>query len=476
MSKSVSRMNVDNRQQIMPLAIIGICIISLNLSIYVLDDVTIALYGMIGIILSVTSLVLMIMNPMVGLFAIILINPIDSLIYVPGLSSVGRLIGIIVTIGWFLKYVYGQKTIFFNLIKSNSIPLMLIMSMILSSSLAQYPLQSLQDVFTILLLILMVFFMWDFINDNKKLNVLILFIALSVGVASLVGIAQYVGLQSGNTLIGNVTYEGEARIERVRMAGFQLNPNGYGVLLMTGIPSLLFLSTNGRNFVLKIVSAILFFTSVVSLTLTMSRTSIMGFTVFLIIYIFLNFKCKIMDRKQMTILIIIVTFLLLIFSVFLSDFLKQRSYSFEHLKGEARYSILLKGVDLLMEHPLLGVGFRNFELVDTSDKKYEFIYGRTGHDVISVIFASTGLVGGLLFIGLCYKTLMYFNAAIYNFTKQNERYLLNFSLILKSAFLALLFTGLSNPLIFQRIFWIYVGLAIIIHRWSISQLDRQKEI
>jgi O-antigen ligase len=293
-------------------------------------------------------------------------------------------------------------------------------------------------------------------------------LAFSVGLGSLIGLIQYKALIAGSNIIGIVAHEGTEQIARI--AGLTHNPNAYSIILMSGIPLLLFLTTNASSFLCRKVSVFFFFTSVISLFITISRTSIVGFLLFMFIYISLNFKHKNISKKQLVSVVIIILFLLLLFYVFLFDIVKQRSFSFEHIRDEARYYILLKGIKVFIEHPLFGIGFGNFALLDRFDNKYGFIYGRGGHDIISDFFASVGLVGTLLFIILCFKTLRYYNLSIKLFINNNSnKYLLNLAITLKSAFIALLFTCFGDSLIFQRIFWIYIALGVIMYSWGKHQ-------
>lgn len=436
------------------------CLISI---IYLTGDIEISLYYVSAIFIGILGFMLVTRNPLLGLLLIILINHFDDLFQLPISLTAGRIVGVTVALGWFFKYFYRKKTFFFQLMDLNKFLLLLVSFMVISSLLSFYPGRSLIMVFTIFLLILMVFFIQDFISDKKKLNLLIITIALSVGIASLVGIIQYESLLSGNMLTGHVAYEGEEQIARV--SGFQKNPNGYGILLMSGIPLLLFLAVNANNSILRKVSTFFFLTSIVSLAFTMSRTHIIGFIIFFLIYISLNFKHTAIGRKQFMSLAMVLVLLIAIISIFLFNIINQRSFSPGDITHEARYDILLKGIKYFMKYPLFGIGFRNFELLDRVDARFGFIYGRPGHEIISELFVCVGLFGSILFIVLCYKTLRYFNETIKSLVKYNDKYLLNLIIVLKAAFVALLCTFFGDSIILQRIFWIYIALGVTIHRW-----------
>jgi O-antigen ligase len=454
--------------------IIAIPIVGLILSVFLLHDIVAGLYVMIGVTIGIASLILMIFYPFFGLLSIVIVNQFDNFIFLPLSATAGRMIGVMVALGWFLKYFYGRKTIFFELLNINKIALLFIISMLASSLLATAPLRSFNIVLTTTLLITMMFFMQDFVKDTKDLRLLILIIALSVGISSLVGVIQYKSLLIGAQSMGTVLYEGEDHTARV--AGLTLNPNGYAVMLMAGIPFLLFLSLNSSNFFLKFISILLFLTSIISLGLTLSRTNIYGFGAFLFFFILIYFKSKNITKNQFSILLTILIIVIFLGSIFLFDFIKQRAFSFEDSSSGIRYLIFSKGINLFIEHPLWGIGFGNFELLDTVDNKYVNIQGRPGHDIMSVPFVSTGAIGTFLLILLCFKTYNYFNSAAIYLTKLNEKYLCNLICILKSAFIALLLTGFGNPIIFQRIFWIYIALASIIYRWSSLRINPMGKI
>ncbi|MDQ7786443.1 MAG: O-antigen ligase family protein [Thermodesulfovibrionales bacterium] len=447
--------------------IIAIPIVCLIAVVFLLHDIQDGLYVMIGISMGIIVLILMIFRPFYGLLSIIIVNQFDNFIVLPLSSTAGRLIGVLVALGWFLKYFYRRQTIFFELLNINKIALLFIISMLASSLLSSYPLLSLKIALTITLLTMMIFFVQDFVRSKKELNLIIITIALSVGISSLIGVLQYNSLLIGDQSMGTVLYEGEEHIARV--AGLTLNPNGYAVMLLSGIPFLLFLSLNATNLSLKLISILLFFTSIISLGLTLSRTNIYGFGVFLFIFIALNFKFKNITKKQFAILFIILVLLTSLVTIFLFDVIKQRAFSFEDSSSGIRMLMISKGLNLFIEHPLLGIGFGNFEFLDTSDNKFGNIYGRPGHDIVSVPFVSTGAIGASLLIILCFKTLRHLNSAAMYLTKLNDKYLCNLICILKSAFIALLLTGIGNPIVFQRIFWIYIALASIIYRWSSSR-------
>jgi O-antigen ligase len=197
----------------------------------------------------------------------------------------------------------------------------------------------------------------------------------------------------------------------------------------------------------------------------LSRTNILAFIVFLLIFIFYNFRYSNIGRGRLISLFMILLLLACLSSVFLLDIVAARSFTFEDSSSDLRWTMVLKGIAVLAENPVFGIGFGNFELDDGFDE-FGSITGRPGHDLVSVAFASTGLLGTILFILICYRTLRYFNSAVRHFIALDDRYLTNLIITMKSAYIALLLSCLGNPIIFQRIFWIYTALAVVLHFWS----------
>lgn len=447
--------------------IIGVILIA------VFQDVSTALYGMFAIIIGIICLVLFLLKPFYGLLLVIIINQVDFLISLPNYLTGGRLIGAIVAIGWFMKYFCRKKTIFFDLIKINKITLFFIASMLVSTLLSSYPTQSFIDFTKLTLLILMVYFIQDFIEDKKKLNLFIMTIAISVGIGSLVGIIQYESVSSGNYIandpvIGEIVLQADEGAPRV--AGLSLNPNGYGLMLLSGIPLLLFFALHYKRIVLKSISLLLLITTIISLALTLSRISIIGLLSFFIIYLYFVFRNRSLDKNQMTILLSIVVVFTLISSVFLTSLIFTRDLKFEDESSTIRYSIFLKSIRLFIENPLFGIGFSNLELLNRFHSIDGSVYGWPAHDIISGAFVATGVIGTVLIIWMVYITLNEYNTSISHFKFVRDEYFMNLCIILKSAFIAFIITGFGNTVIFQRIFWIYIALAAVIHRWSMLMI------
>jgi len=437
--------------------IVSIVMISM---VTVFSDVTVSLNALILLLVLAALSILIILNPFWGVILILAYGPFSVLVEIPVIESGGRLVAIITMIGWGLKYFLREKSIVFDVFKSNKIIILFVMSMLISSGFAFEKMTSVKYSTVISSYMLMSILMQDFVGDERKLKILVTVTALSVGFASLIGLFQYQSVAGGGMQeFGRI--ESEAGTQR--LGGFH-NPNGYGRILMSGIPFLLFISLSRQSFILKSLCSLLLVTSVFSLGLTVSRTHIISFAIFIIAYALLGLKHKLIGWKKLLILFLIIAISAVIVSNLLMDRIMGRAQ--EDISEQKRYFILLKGIDVLKEHPIFGIGLNNLIYVDTSDGKWDWL-DSGGHDIVSSIFASIGLVGTTILFIIFYKIFRYLTRAAKIQSVKKNNYLFNFVIVLQASYIACLSSSIGDPLICTSSFWTtYFGMSVLIYRWG----------
>lgn len=452
----------------MPFVVISAVTASLLYLIFITNDFETAIYTQMGVVSGLLIFTLLMMKPFWGLILIIVFTYFAHLFSVPFIESVNKVAGIPVAIGWFLKYFVREKTVFFKLMDYNVFLLLFISSMIFSSLLALDPVISFRKTLIISLNILMIFFMQDLINSKERLNVFIIAVALSAGLSSLVGIIQYITYQTGASLIGNV-HVGEEDV--IRVSGFG-SANSYGLFLFSCLPFLLFLAQNAGKFISRLLFGCLFFTTLICTGLTISRTAIFGSAIFLLVYFFMHIKDKAFSRKQLVSYVLVIVIIALSMSFFLFDVIRQRDLTLHDSSSLERYNVLVKSLYLLVTNPVFGIGFNNISLEDNPEG-ISLVSGREGHDIVSLLFVSVGLFGGLVFILLCYRVLKYYSKSGKYFSMTNDKYLLNLSASLRAGFISILLTGFGSSPADYRLFWIHAGLACILsHRIMKDKFSR----
>ncbi|RJO60864.1 O-antigen ligase family protein [candidate division WS5 bacterium] len=423
------------------------------------NDVAISLYILIVLCIVSAVLLIFIINPFWGFIFILVYKPFADLVTLPLVNSGGRIVFFILVISWFLKYVFHGKTKAFELLNSNKIIVFFVFSLFVSSFFAIKPLPSFAKSIEVTAYIIMSFFiMQDVVTDKKKLNILIIALALSLGGVSFFAINDFI-------ITGSINKYGYMR----RLGGIYSNPNQLGSALMYGIPFILYISLNTKNNALKILFIILFFTSFFSLGLTVSRTYLIGFVVFIISYLMLGVKHKTIDLKRFLIIIMIITVLsLLLYHFFIDNIIERAS---QDISEDLRYFIFLKGLRLLfIEHPFIGVGLENFQHTVVSDTNLNIILsqhgGMHGHDIVSKLFASIGLFGTVILLIIMYRIFNNFNRAAKIGFLQNDRYLFNLIILLQAGYIALLSSAIGTGLIFNSNFWTYYSLSVLLYKWG----------
>lgn len=454
-------LHIDNIKSMnkLPL-IIGIImpIIIVSITFYV-DDLAVSLSILILLSILTAFLIFFILNPFWGLIFIIAYKPLAYVVEIPFIHSGGRQLFIILLLGWFLKYILPRKSVFFELVKANRILLLFVFSMCISSLFAFNPKASFLKIIEIISYIIMsVFIMQDVITNEKQLNILITAIALSIGISSLFAINDYL-------VLGNVNQYGAIQ----RIGGIYTNPNALGLMMAFGIPFILFMSLSARSYLIKLLFSVLFLTSFFSLGLAVSRTFLIQFVVFMIAYILLGLKHKIINIKMITILIVIIVPFAFLISHYLIDNIMTRAE--EEVSDSLRQVIFLKGLLLLKEHPLVGIGLENYQYTQVSDNS---INRRTvgsqggsmeGHDIVSRVFASIGILGITVLLIIFYRVLKNMTIAAGNRSLKNNRYLFHLLIVLQAGYIGLLCSAIGTSLIYDSQFWIYYSLSVLILRW-----------
>ena len=421
------------------------------------NDIELSLYVLIILLIVTCLLAFLIFNPFWGLALMILYMPYSEFISIPLIESGQRVLFIIITIGWLLKYFLKNVSVIFDIIKSNKIIMLFIFSMLISSVLAVKPIPSLTMSFQITSYIFMAFIMQDLIADRKKLIIFITVIAFNVGIISLFGVNEY--------LVTGITNE---RGGTIRIGSVYGSANQFGKVLAFGIPFLAFLAFNARNFLFKSICLLLLVSSIFSLFLSLSRSYMLVFVLFVIVFMGLSLRKNIMSIKK----VIIILLIIVLISFFMSNLILENIMMrvSKNVTEEARYHILLKGIDLFLENPLFGIGWKNFGYVDPYDTTLSLRRGRAGHEIVSNVFVSIGMFGSLTLLFLFYMIMKWLNTATKYQSIQNDKYLFNFIILLQAGYIAFLFSALGTGVIFGIEFWLYYALSVLLYRWRLRDM------
>ena len=432
------------------------------------------IFSAIGLYLIVVSLI----RPFYVLLLILIINRFNLFIASYGYEktlTVSRFIGIFVALGWLVNSLLRGHSKYKVYKKLNNWLILFVTSGIVSSLFAEYKLPSLLLAFRIGLLVIMVLFIEDFVRDRYRLSLLVKVVAISAGVAGVLGVLQYISYNFLGLKIGEI--EAVGNVYGPRLAGFVNNPNGFGAILMSGIPFLLYLFITEKS---KMIYLILLLFSLISLMMTLSRTHIFGFVIFITLFMVLGLSKKLIKKKYLINTFIIGVLTSAVFYVTphrVYDRLINYTFSGYDSSRQIREIIIKKGIYLFFRKPILGIGYDNLQRI------YVDLYPtRQGsHDFISFVLASTGILGfTFLLISILVSVRKYiFLFRRIHFLDVKYQFLI---LISFAGFLEILSTFFGNVIVLQRIFWIYLVLPFIVIQivkiedtTKVNEFDENKE-
>ena len=199
-------------------------------------------------------------------------------------------------------------------------------------------------------------------------------------------------------------------VKMIRAYGTFPSPNVLAAFLLFSIFALylLFLSSKKKSLSFYILHSIFYIFLVWALFLTFSRTVLIIFFIFsliffLILFIFKNFKAVIKKTKPIYLFFLLTACLLL----FVANFWPEVSFRFipdmEEQSFQYRLSDIDRGFNFIKENPFLGIGIGNYIslFIDKYPNLLPWQY-QPLHNIYLLIASETGLAGLLLFLGFLF--------------------------------------------------------------------------
>lgn len=217
------------------------------------------------------------------------------------------------------------------------------------------------------------------------------------------------------------------------------NPNGFGILLVTGIFCLLYkLDINKRlNLILVLAGIGLIFYVVI---IGGSRNTFLA-AILLITYWFLfgfgtEIKKGSSSKRIRTVALVVASltvFVYFILPIFNDTVLLKRLTSLFEVGAGTREKMYGEAIQMFLSNPLFGVGYNNYRILS--------IFGTYSHSTYAEVLACTGLLGGVLYfipyLSIAFKTIMIIKDKYLNIeikAKAHEIF---------GVFMALLFMGIA---------------------------------
>ncbi len=327
------------------------------------------------------------------------------------------------------------------------------------------------------------FVLYVLIDRPGRLEAALWCIGLGVTLSAMIGCLQYAGvLSSVNSeqqamsedkrgVVMEYRANGGGSVEGARYAGPTGNANGFGVVLMGGIPALFYLVTSRRSLLQRTTAAAALGISGFALVLTMSRTHICGFLLYLALMMAFN------KHPNWTRRIFVWLMALLACGGFLYA-LSQMEGVGDRLKAgleqgddssDTRLGVMWGGLRAWAAHPLVGIGLNNTDVAGYNET------GNASHDIISTLFGELGGLGALAFALIAWQAFKLLPSRR-DCLWRGQTMLAAVSPPVKAALLACLICGFGDPVIDGRAFWIWIGLCAVLHRLHVADSEAPNEL
>ena len=375
--------------------------------------------------------------------------------FIPGIISVSltRFLSLPVLLACVIKILIKHKKFHFQKIK-DTIILVLFIWMIPSLFYAKNISQVQISLFTYLQLIFTYFILKTIIENERVLNKV-----LETMLIAGAGIAIFVIISIINNPDALIYTDYLNSSERVTGSSDDPNKFAMGLVFILPFGIYLFLTKNKLFF----IPVALFSFLILS---TFSRGGILGFTVVIILSL-----VQIIKLRKNSIIYSFLFLLILLGSFRLfnkgNKFIK-RIESVQKLENaNTRLDMIVTALDMGAKNPVLGVGFKNFEenshLYGTKNH-----YRRSSHNGYLEIFATLGLPGFLLLMGLIYSAFKniknYQNDNIIKSKNMNRHNYLLMANFIKISFIGYLVAACFLGLISQKFFWVLLVFSSILQK------------
>ena len=406
-------------------------------------------------------------NPFYGLLFMIGVNPIEALLPWQGIISFGRIVGVITILAWIL-YLQKHQVYRSRLLQSRLnmfiwlFPFVCLIGVIINGNQSE---KGYTFVFKVFLMAIMSIMLENLIDTKQKLFQLFVVLTLSSLIASVFPVASFYDIDL-------YTRFGLDPIERNlggRSAGLTNNANSLGSSASIGLFSILILSIVKSQNWLKILNLSAGMIMILTLFLSGSRTHIIAVFIFsfiLTILYLMSGKSNIFSILLTVIIISITSFVA--YQSVPENIQKRLIISGKYVDASTinrkEFSIdqKNKALRIIYSNPLFGVGLNGFSAV--KDNK---VYGFDVHDTVSLLLGETGLLGSLSFLLLsitCWQWLYRAMILAKHINIEIYYYLCGFI----SSYITIFILGWgAYIMIYERWFWIMVGISPIIHQLAI---------
>jgi len=260
---------------------------------------------------------------------------------------------------------------------------------------------------------------------------------------------------------------GEADVEWVRVASTFLDPDFFGSYLILALGFAFGLLFTIKSAFWKGICISFIPIALVDIVATGSRS------LFLAIFVFFSILLVLVQFRGKWVLLCLLVFMAVAIIPFIQEivpsFREGVALSFEEFKKDPRYGFWSTALNMIFDHPILGVGLGNFIEVYYNYKADSSILTKAylPHNIVLLVFSETGVMGLIfftIFVSVVGVTLL----KNYCDKSNSDIWLLN--LFIFASFLAYSLFALTSNTLDQEYIWVVCGIIAVL-----SNLNRLKE-
>jgi len=305
---------------------------------------------------------------------------------------------IVLYVIWLSQISLKAKSIPINIFKTGA-PLIIYFGFTcLSIAVAYNRLLSLFDIGMLFQMLLLFFYIIGTVRTREDVIFILLMLALSLAVESLIMIGLNFAGRSFEFLAVEARVEGGERIAGT--LGDSNVAGGFLGLLLAPVLAITMAAVNNRY---KYIAGVTFFCGCVALILTFSRGAWIGSAFSISFLIFFAWRSGWLSSSiTIAIIIFMIILNLLYFETFLMRLLQDdlgAAYS--------RIPLMKLAVKIIVDHPIWGVGANNFAILidEYARKGFHNAWLYTVHNKYLLVFAETGIGGLIAFLWFLTATL-----------------------------------------------------------------------